>query len=130
MCLPSSQPYSAGSPIPITVTNTTLTAISCGPEGPYAGSVRATYTLTAAVATFAPPSGAANPTSVTLTTATRSGVIHYTTDGTTATCVSPGTVATNGTLSAGQYPTGTFTMSAIVCKVGYASSPVAAATYH
>jgi hypothetical protein len=129
VCQSNSTLYNAGNGVDITATNTILTAISCKAGDTSTIPVSAPFTLTAAAATFAPPSGTASPASITLTTVTQSGVIHYTTDGTPATCASSSTVTTSGTLNPGQYPAGAFTMSAIVCKAGYASSAVGTASY-
>jgi hypothetical protein len=129
-CQGTTSKYTVGSPVPITATGTTVNALACKAGLTDATMPAQLYKLTAAPATFAPPSGTASPTSITLTTGTQNGVIHYTTDGTPATCASPSTVTTSGTLNAGQYPAEAFTMSTIVCKAGYTSSSVATASYN
>jgi hypothetical protein len=85
-------------------------------------AVTATFQGTAAAPTFAPPSGTSSPGSVTLSTTTGGGTIHYTIDGTDPTAGSPAYAAPIDVVA-------TTTIKAITVAAGYTNSAVATASY-
>ncbi|WP_394838657.1 chitobiase/beta-hexosaminidase C-terminal domain-containing protein [Pendulispora rubella] len=110
-----------GSPIQITKTNTQLRAVACAGGMHESSETHAKYTLTADKPAFDPPASnydPAHPVPVTLTTTTKGGVIHYTTDGTAPGCESPLTFNESGTLPSFTRDT---TIRALTCKENYAT---------
>ena len=116
ICGAGSTAYASGHPIPITVDNTKLNAVSCKAGATTSPAVLFTYNLKVANITATPlPNDAGTPTTVTLATATSNATIYYTTDGTPATCTSANT-GTSVAVAAGTK------LSAIGCRANFQSS--------
>lgn len=110
-----------------------VNVMACAPGNISAGAVSQTYTLKAGTPTMQGPdpsatlpyqSGGYMPTLASVTTGS---ALHYTTDGSTPTCVTGTPLAMNP----GAVPTFTTstTFNAIACKVGYVPSPVGEFVY-
>jgi hypothetical protein len=118
----SSSAYTAG--IPITATGTTIRAFAQAAGQTDSAEASAAYVLKAAAPAFSPAGGTyATPQSVTLTSATPTAVIRYTTDGSAPTASSPAYAAPISVT------TGTTTIRAQATRAGFVDSDVASAAY-
>src|SRR5690606_17481010 len=101
---------------------TKIRALACKSGNTNSSIEEAVYNFKAADPSALPSGGVqSSGTVITLSTVTASGQIHYTTDGSTPTCLTPNPITETGTIPA--ITTNTQVM-AIVCRSGYASSNV------
>lgn len=128
VCTGGSQKYNAAVPVPITQTQTTVSALACRASGTTnSGITSQTYDLQAAAVTASPaPGSMAGPVDVKLSSATNLSTIHYTTDGSPVTC-------TTGIVAAGNpvtlHLTTTTTITAVACRTGFDPSTSSAFMY-
>lgn len=115
-------------PIPIAATGRVIVARACSAGRSPSAVTRAEYSLTAGAPTFSPASGADNPSSVTLASTTSGAVLHYTTDGSPASCSTPATLVSGSPLPGGPFTVDT-TVRAVACKANYVASAEKVATY-
>ena len=125
-CAGSNNTWNIGdAAIGITATGTVLKGMTTESGQTHSGVTAATYTLTVSATVPSPGTGSYSSTqSVTLSNATASNTIRYTTDGSTPACPSTGTLYT-GAISISS----TTTLKAIGCKTNYNAGPVMTAVY-
>jgi len=132
ICKRGSTYYDARHPVSLAQSGQRITAIACNNGMLQSPLTQADYSLTAAAPVFGPAPKDFDENSwstVTLSTSTAGGVIHYTVDGSTPTCASSSSFLEHGTIPAGAFADGV-AIRALTCKEHYGSSDVAVATYY
>ncbi len=128
-CTGTSATYNAASPVNVTTTGTKVQAIACKSGNTNSTVTSATYGFKAAAATALPMAGeVADNTTVTVSTVTVGGTIHYTINDVQPTCLTGSTFGA-GVISGNLNVSGNTTIRTIVCKAGYADSDPATFAY-